>query len=182
MEDFLKGLRKIHNIVPDVITQDNVNICFDGVPGLDMLFYAVYYKHLDIIQELVLSGARIGECHLLKACDDINVLRVLLRTGGNPSCLGGIVFQKLPICALLLDYGGFLSPYWINNGCPQEIIDYNQRVSFRISSSRKTLAALMICCKGGPFRAQRDVIHTIAKEMWCMKGPEGCGPRAYEWE
>lgn len=86
----------------------------------------------------------------------------------------------------------FLIDYGIKqtNDCfwdDENSTEFNNYISTQIvprtTASRKALVALMILRKEAFFRASRDVVVTVAREMWAQKGPADkcCGPRSALW-
>lgn len=86
------------------------------------------------------------------------------------------------IANLLMQYGATLAnipdiigiPYWLK----EMEIGFKQRVA----ECRKTLLALLFVCKVSPFRPVVEILLCIATQVWRLKGGEGVGPRAKEWE
>lgn len=56
-----------------------------------------------------------------------------------------------------------------------------ERVQVREEHCRRALVALVAYCKKSPYTALRAVYKSLAKWMWRMRGPAGCGPRGTVW-
>lgn len=83
--------------------------------------------------------------------------------------------------ACLIDYGvPFPTTGFELDSLTKPLMNHAYLSNSRVVSSRKALAALIICCKRG-FFPLRDVGVALAREMWVQKGPSGCGPRGKEW-
>lgn len=187
MEGFLEELRRDYPDTPSVVTKENVNTPLrrrDGV-HYTLLCTAISRNRTDIVSILLLNGAGITEDDLKHAWNDVEMSIILLDAGADPKLLGEIHYGRSQFCKLLLDYGGKLASPHLKEKWG-DVYDYNLLVSSRVASSRKALAALIICCKRGLFPL-RDVGVALAREMWAQRGPAGCGPRsalwarAYEW-
>lgn len=189
MEGFLKHLNTLYTRVPKVITKENINVPLSGI--ITILREALWTGDENVILELLSLKPLIYYEELFQ-CDNPRELELLLDAGASPNCgdyeepryfiVNSFKSISTPwFFNLLLDYG--VNLHVIDTDIHDKPnLEYLSLVSSRISSSRKALAALIMSCKAGPFRASRDILFVVAKEMWCMKDPNGCGPRAKLWK
>lgn len=173
-------------IFPDEITPHNVNspIYFhDGIVATSSIVsIAMRQKDADqfILPYLISMGAIFNagflvhceypkniEC-VLELCDDVKNWEIeIFLVYGWPAASWRLV----------MDYGVNTPKKWSlmfrDIAVVTTVEEYGDIIFYRVSLSRKTLAALIISCKGGPFRALRDIVILIAKGMWCVKRSEG---------
>ena len=141
------------------------------------LCFAVYFGKYNVAKMLILHGAstRIEDENgntLLDYCVFINAL----------------FLYDVEFTHFLLDYGAPLLKCLTDRTHPTqtkrlcvEVLDYSTLVQRRLSASRKSLCALLWCCKRGLFPALRGIILELAKQALAQRGGEGCGPRGHKW-
>lgn len=193
---------------PKIYTQENINDkCIHSTPpdkSFTILELAVCFKHDHYlaIEAMLELGAEITDISL-NNCLPI-YYNTLLEFGNlDPNrCVraGKISLLQLALTKLatldeihcIIDYGGKPPKGWeklSNAPMIRQFEAYASLSNSRVVSSRKALAALIICCKQRThqgtlvFGAVRDVLFAVAREMWAQKGPADkcCGPRSALW-
>jgi hypothetical protein len=194
MEVFLRYIKRKHINCPDVITRDNVNMklysdLFEGdedPEGWTFLEEAVYIHDTETTSWLLNLNATISYFELSN-CQVPSLLNLLLEAGGNPNCYNGefIINDRRRLryhwfCEMLIDYGSDTSNMVISH--LRGSFDYVNLSNHRVQVCRQTLLGLIRVCKGSKYlRGLRGVILEIAKQVWAMRGGEGCGPRGKRW-
>ena len=184
---------------PKVYTRENINDrCMHSTPpskSWTILELAVCFKHEHYcaMEAMLELGAEITDVCLNNCLPQY--YHLLLEYGGlnpNRQIQGKIPLLSRALAKLatldeihcIIDYGGKPPKGWeklSNAPMIRQLETYALLSNARVVSSRKALAALMILRKEAFFRASRDVVVTVAKEMWAQKGPVGCGPRVAIW-
>lgn len=187
LEEFLEYLKKEYPSTefPDKITRENINTF--GIQDTTFMEYALWKKdaHKSVLSKLLDMGAFISDDYLAISHEN-NRLYLLQNCDTKQFSIEslGVYGWSLEELYLAIDYGINLPQKRIFIGPGVDVTKclqcYFECVSSRISTSRKALAALIICCKRG-FYPLRDVGVALAREMWGARGPGGCGPRAHTW-
>lgn len=183
INDYLALLKRKCSNIPNTLTKENVNmeLKFGNRPYKTFLEEASYHKRHDIIPILLSLEAIITTNALYLGSNNYELLKLYLESGADPKLLGSINDGSYGTCSLLLDYGGCLSLAVYDHPKWSRIIDYNSIVGCRITKCRVTILAAVLSTKQSAFRSLKDLILLISKEMWQMRGPDGCGPRAHTW-
>jgi hypothetical protein len=157
--------------------------------------------YTDIVREILELGGTITQLSVLKAHPQY--YKLLLEFGLDANYL---VHDKPKTCLLqqalneyakfedmscLIDYGAKIPNRWeriINAPLLRQVEKYALLSNHRASSCRQALLALIRVCKHSrlrpaqrPLWGLRGVILEIAKQVWRMRGGEGCGARAHNW-
>lgn len=193
VEEFLEYLKltRPQNNYPDSITPENINyhkIDENGflVSYLDLAL-GQPRAHVKLLPQLLSMGAIIEKSCIVHRPIDENMICLLEICDPKIWDVQVFLFYAWPDknWQFFMDYGVNVPTKWSiiyeNSYGREKVESYASIISSRVASSRKALAALLILRKVTFFRASRDVVVVIAKEMWGARGPGGCGPRAHIW-
>ena len=143
-----------------------------------------------VVTWLLSMGAEITEETLLNCCDDLKYLKYLLEHVAHKKKMTTLIERTAVfwcsvnrIC-LLIDYR-IQCPYRFtrveeNSSGVQKIRAYERLSNSRVTTSRKSLCALLWCSRNG-FIPLRGIILELARAAWAQRGGDGCGPRGHEW-
>lgn len=183
--DFFLEILKEEGIT-DPITKENINKDFKHqLPFGNSRFIELATRdnmyHVSVVLFLLSLGAEITHQSFLHSCDPIS--KILLEHGFVPTA--SILKQWVRDdrdTDLLIDYGAKIDPYWNPlGGPPLQLTFYSGVSNQRVSLCRQSEKALLVFCRIGPFAALRRMVQEFAKQMWRMRGAEGCGPRGHGW-
>lgn len=82
------------------------------------------------------------------------------------------------IANLLMQYGATLANIPDTIGIPHWLKEMEIGFKRRVGECRKALLTILYVCTRGAFRPTGEILLCAARQVWCMKGGEGCGPRA----
>ena len=148
---------------------------------------AIENNDKELVIKLLLTNISLSTWEM-RVCKTPEMLRLLLETGIDVNqpliiqakLINGSCAQNYWFFTLIMDYGAQLSS--INpHGRSQHEKDYISLVKHRITASRKSLCALLWCCRRG-FIPLRGIILELTRAAWAQRGGEGCGARGYVWK
>jgi hypothetical protein len=201
LEGFLESLRQQHHPrwgpcpFPDVVTEENVNRKYGFEYEFKTLLELAVYRFANAKEKIIPSLLNIGAKIPVQCFLYVRVMKYFLELGIDPnhittpdgySCLDTLALYSDPISTVkaqyLMDYGARPNREWnlrTNHG--YFLYEYFQLVNRRASSCRQALLALIRTCKRSKFPALRGIVLCFAKQVWAMRGGEGCGARGHLW-
>lgn len=185
LEGFLKIVKNRYAFkFPDVVTKENINIPRGGYYILDLAI-ANNYKNASKI--LIQMGGKTNLQNIVRCNPDL--LTCVLESGANTNHT--LDFEDFitwgPIEGLLLiDYNVKPPPsspiIREQFETPTKVIEqYVLLSNARARECKKCLLTISYACTISPFRALREILLCAARQVWVMKGVEGCGPRGHLW-
>ena len=192
----------IRKNLPSVFTEENINITYKSITmqnvyGDDLLtileFLVTFINAYDAVKEALDLGAKITPTTIQYS--RLVYYELLLEKGLDPNCLidgttplmNYALFYK--ICdatdaMIIIDFGGRIPKKWTriaNAPMLRELEQYALLSNTRVTTSRKSLCALLWCVRNGLFPALRGIIVELTRVAWAQRGGEGCGPRGALW-
>lgn len=208
---YIKGFLSIHSRshddslydCPVQFTKDNINEKWYRAEFTDKdrswtlleLVSAYNLKTFDesaVIIEILELGGQITNRVLAQL--NPKYYKILLEYGFNPDCN---IYDKIPLLdsalskyasieevCLLVDYGAKIPKRWdhiINSPIIRQVEEYASLSDKRVQECKKCMLAMIHACNVSDFRALREILLYAARQVWRLRGGEGCGPRGHQW-
>lgn len=186
LEVFLNNVDKMtgHKF-PHEITNENINIPRGGYYILDL---AIANNYKNASKMLIQMGGKTNLQNIVKCNPEL--LACVLESGANTHHaldLEDFIVQGPIVCLLLIDYNVKPPPsspiIREQFETPTKAIEqYALLSNARARECKKRLLTILYVCKVSPFRPVVEILLCAARQVWAMKGGEGCGPRAHGWK
>jgi hypothetical protein len=180
--------RYIFCCLPDEITRENVNTTLRYTDGYETTILELacrYDKYIEKCEEFLSTLLSLGAVITYNCFIDPPRYKFLLEAGADPNICdpaGSSLIRnclktsKYDLCRLFIDYGA---------KSPEKkgyFPTYASISNHRVFQCRKALLALIRTCKRSKFPALRGIMLCLAKQVWRLRGGDGCGARGHKWD